>query len=116
MTTDPTDTVPAANDDEDQADDGADFAALIGELGRASEHLGDPGATPPPLAAGTFAVYPDGRGGVVMVMDVKEGAFPTGVHRGRIAPALIRAIGVLAGGGGKLAAMRALRGARRGRG
>lgn len=62
-----------------------------------------------PMLAGTFALYPD-RGGVVLVMDVREGAMPAGQHRGRIPSGMIRALSVLAGGGGKLAAIRALAG------
>lgn len=105
-----TDNLPAV------ADEDADLGALIDELQRAAgaETVDGELVEARPLAAGTFAFYPDGRGGLVMVMDIRDGAFPEGVHRGRIPPAMLRAVGVLAGGGSPLQAVKAL--ARGGRG
>lgn len=94
------DDPPDGDGVEDQADD-ADFAELLHELGRKAASGVEPGTAMPPLAAGTFAFYPDGRGGIVAVMDVREGAFPAGTHRGRIGPGLIRTLGLLARGRGR---------------
>lgn len=58
---------------------------------------------PAPMLAGTFAVYADGSGGMVLVADtVQPDGTPGVVHRKHIPAALVR---LLNGGGGPAGAM-----------
>jgi hypothetical protein len=58
---------------------------------------------PAPVLAGTFAVYSDGAGGMVLVADtVNTDGTPGVVHRKHIPAALVR---LLNGGGGAAGAM-----------
>jgi hypothetical protein len=98
---------------EDQDHD-VDLPSVFSEL--VSQQILDESGNPQPVIAGTMALYPDGRGGLVIVADVADGGImPAGVHRARLPAGMVRALGVLASGGGKMAALRAL-GGRRGRG
>jgi len=96
MTTDaPADITPPA--------DLGGFIAGIKDL-----HAQAPADGPPaPLVAGTFVLYPMADGGLMGVMSVVEGAM-AGEHRMRLAPGMLRALGILAGGGSKIAALKAL--------
>lgn len=62
---------------------------------------------PRPIAAGTFVLYPMADGGMMFVTAVDDGLLK-GIKHTRITPGLIRAVGVLAGGGSKLQALKAL--------
>lgn len=84
-----------------------DIHTILDELAAKAAAASPADGPPAPMLAGTFALYPD-NGALVLVMDIREGAMPQGVHRGRIPSGMIRAVGILAGGGGKLAALRAL--------
>lgn len=57
------------------------------------------GADVHPVAAGTFVIYEDGKGGFVLVTDMPEQG---GVRHQHIPRALIK---MVTGGGGKLAAL-----------
>ena len=107
-TTDPHPTFDLAplHDEEDQAPSAADLADLIEEL--ASQARAQAGE-PQPIAQGSFALYPMPDGGVMFVTNVPDGPM-AGITYRRINPSLIRAIGVLAGGGGKMRALKALTG------
>jgi hypothetical protein len=107
-TTDPHPTFDLAplDDDEDQAPSPADIGALIDELAAQAQAQAD---QPEPIAAGSFAMYAMPDGGVMFVTSVPSGPM-AGISHHRINPGLIRAIGVLAGGGGKLQALKALAG------
>ena len=82
--------------------DVADFINELAELARVNAD-GDPVA----LARGTFAMYPMEDGGVMFVTSVAEGPME-GIRHNRIPPGFIRAVSVLAGGGSKLQAVKAL--------
>ena len=101
-----TETLPDQIDDEDQ-DHAPELAGMLDQVAAASAVATTADGTPPLLVAGTFALYADRNGGVIMVMDVKDGVMAPGVHRNRIPPGMVRALAVLAGGGGKTAAIRA---------
>lgn len=64
---------------------------------------------PVALAAGTFVLYPMVDGGVMFVTSV-EGGPMAGIKHTRIPPGMIRAVSVLAGGGTRRSALRALLG------
>jgi hypothetical protein len=101
-TTDPHPTFDLAPlDGEDQA---LDIGALIDALAETARDQDD---QPEPIAQGSFAMYAMPDGGVMFVTSVPSGPM-AGINHHRINPGLIRAIGVLAGGGGKLAALKAL--------
>jgi len=72
------------------------------------------GDTPTPLVAGTFVMYPMPDGGVLAVTNVADGPM-AGEKRIRIRPGMIRAVGLLSGGGkgSKMAALKALAGRKR---
>lgn len=82
---------------------------LMGELAEIAREQKD---NPQPVMAGTFAMYPMEDGGVMVVMSGDVGPV-IGVQHVRMRPGLMRAINVLAGGGSKLAALKALRGGRK---
>lgn len=98
------DVVPVIDGIETIPDQGVvgDFISEMAGLAKAS--AGGPLA---PIARGTFAAYPMEDGGIMFVTNVEDGPL-AGVKHNRIKPGLIRAISVLAGGGGKLAALRAM--------
>jgi hypothetical protein len=89
-----------------------DVDVQTGDLMDMIEHLktmAEQSEQPHPIAAGTFALYPMGDGGMMFVTSVAEGML-AGLKHTRIPPGLIRAVSVLAGGGSKLAAIKALTG------
>lgn len=63
----------------------------------------------PPIAAGTFIMYPMKDGGLMFVTSVDSGPL-AGIKHSRIPPAMIRAVSALAGGGSKMDALKALTG------
>lgn len=88
--------------------DAHDFAAPAPE--RDEEAVAAvPTAAPPrpvappqePMAAGTFAIYDDGQGGVVLVIGTREGE----THHKRIPAKLIKAGEMMMGGNSPLAAL-----------
>ena len=87
----------------EESDEGLD---LVASLIQASQTVDDKG-NPVPIAAGTFAAYGMPDGGFMFVSSVDHGPL-AGVKHTRMAPGLVRAISVLAGGGSKLSALRAL--------
>jgi hypothetical protein len=82
--------------------DVTDFIDELAELARVNID-GEPFA----LARGTFAMYPMEDGGVMFVTSVADGPLE-GIKHTRIPPGFIRAVSVIAGGGSKLAAVKAL--------
>ena len=101
-----TDNIPAVIDPEDL--DAADVVALVDELAAMARDQDEPA----PIAAGTFALYPMRDGGMMFVTAVDTGPM-AGIKHSRIPPGLIRAMAVIASGGSKLAALRALAGLNR---
>lgn len=96
------DSQAATFDDVDQADA---VALVDGLAAMAREQQGQP----EPIAAGTFVLYPMADGGLMFVTSVDHGPL-AGIKHSRIAPGLIRAVSVLAGGGSKLSALKAMAG------
>lgn len=89
----------------DQAQQEIALVDLIDELQRMAVQSEQPVT----IAAGTFALYPMANGGLMFVTSVQEGML-AGIKHTPIPPGLIRAVSVLAGGGSKLAAIKALTG------
>lgn len=79
---------------------------LVDELAAMAHAAGD---SPAPIAAGTFVLYPMADGGMMFVTSVDHGVL-AGIKHSRIPPGMIRAVSVLAGGGSKMAALKALTG------
>ena len=80
-----------------------------GEQPHAGHHMSGVGSwprQPEPLVAGTFALYEDAKGGLVLVTDI-EGR---GVERHALPAGLVKAGMAMAGGGGKLSALKGLLG------
>lgn len=88
-----------------ETDDTTDLADLFDQLAKANTESG----TTTRLAAGTFALYPDRGGAVVLVLNIDEGPEAVrGTMRKRIGPAMIRAMQALGDGGGGIGAIKAL--------
>ena len=81
-----------------------DISTLIDRLAEAAKASPD---NPEPLARGTFAMYPMKDGGVMFVTAVSDGPM-AGTHHHRIPAGLIRGIAALAGGGGKMKAIKGM--------
>lgn len=62
---------------------------------------------PEPMAEGTFVLYPMPDGGVMFVTSVEKGPL-AGIKHSRIPPGLMRAMTIIAGGGSKFQALKAL--------
>ena len=84
----------------------ADAGELIDELAAMAQQQA---GAPEPIAAGTFVMYPMDDGGVMFVTSVDKGPM-AGIKHARIPPGMIRAVGILAGGGSKIQALKALSG------
>lgn len=80
------------------------FGAFIEGIAEMAEKNRD---NPQPIAAGTFVLYPMEDGGLMFVTNIAEGDL-AGTKHNRIPPAMIRAVSVLAGGGSKLQALKAM--------
>lgn len=85
-----------------------DIAGFIAHIQSQAGHLDEEGK-PIPVVQGSFAMYPMDDGGIMAVSSVEQGPM-AGVHHHRIPPALIRAAVTLAGGGGKLKALKTMMG------
>jgi hypothetical protein len=81
--------------------DVAHFVDALQEMATANED------EPVPLMAGTFACYPMEDGAMMFVTDVTDGPM-AGLKHTRIPPSMIRAVAVIAGGGSKIQALKAL--------
>lgn len=81
--------------------DAATFIDELAELARAG------GGEAQAIAEGSFALYPMPDGGMMFVTAVQEGLLQ-GIKHTRISPSLIRAVSVLAGGGSKRQALKAM--------
>lgn len=99
-----------ADGGEDQADE-VDLPTFLEQL--AGQAAGSNPFEPSPAVAGTFAMYAHRHadtgaptGGIVIVMKVDEGPMK-GTHRAPIPAGMIRMMMALAGGGGKLSALKA---------
>lgn len=84
----------------------SDVGELLDQLAQLARDQAD---EPVPIAAGTFALYPMADGGMMFVTSVDHGPL-AGIKHSRIPPGLMRAMSVLAGGGSKMAAFKALSG------
>lgn len=90
----------------DDMRDESTVGELLDAITATAAQTGD-GSTP--FAAGTFALYTMPNGGVMVVMHSMEGPLKTPEpQRAAIPAGMIRAMAVLAGGGSKLAALRAM--------
>lgn len=83
-----------------------DASELIDELAALAQ---EQAAAPEPMAAGTFVMYPMPDGGVMFVTSVDHGPM-AGIRHSRIPPGMIRAVGIIASGGSKMQALKALGG------
>ena len=99
--TDPTNTTDIVGLPEDDAAD------LIAQLAQLAQDQTD--GNPEPFAAGTFVLYPMSDGGFMFVTSVDKGPL-AGIKHSRIRPGLIRAISIVASGGSRFAALKALGG------
>lgn len=85
-----------------------DIAGFIAHIQSQASRLDDEGQAIP-VVKGSFAMYPMEDGGIMAVSSVEDGPM-AGVHHHRIPPALIRAAVTLAGGGGRLRALKTMMG------
>jgi hypothetical protein len=83
--------------------DAHDLIDALQQMARENDESGQPAA----LAQGTFALYAMRDGGAMFVTGVDHGPM-AGVKHTRIPPGMIRAIGVIAGGGSKAQAVKAM--------
>lgn len=92
-------------------DETAVFEDTIADI---AEMAHNAAGNPQPLMQGTFALYPMPDGGVMFVTDIAPGGqVPEGVQHYRVPAGFLRAVGAMAGGGGKMSALRAMMGGRR---
>lgn len=68
----------------------------------------DENGRPVAFAAGTFAMYPMSQGGIMVTMKIDEGPLAGPVQHVPIPAGIIRAMAVIAGGGSKVQALKAM--------
>jgi hypothetical protein len=89
------------------ADRSEQLATILDSLTGAAQLVPD-GGPPKSFAAGTFAMYPMPAGGIMVTMKIDEGPLAGPVQHVPIPAGIIRAMTVIAGGGSKVQALRAM--------
>ncbi len=78
-----------------------ELANMLDALKAAAAKEAATGADPSPFLAGTFAMYADPSGDIIIVANIPDGDME-GTHRHRLPAAMVRMAGTFAASGGKL--------------